>query len=239
MLVDKHTKETKMKTILAIAAVAIAAFIVVPALKGPYNRFKNEANEKLDAEFVVDNYKAEYVKLSQQRARVLESLNRFEVEKRVAQKKHAHAAAELSTAKSFLKSIGTSDMEAFNRAKSTYELARARAENFGTMAVTYEHAVKKLEKTLALVDSNMSKAKMNVDTLSSKKTMLDTMKVVNEAIENVSGVGDPSLATSVEKLDDDMLRESVKLEALGQQDPGTSAQVATEAEARAYLDSLD
>lgn len=47
---------------IAAGAVAIAVAIV-PALKGPYNRLKNTANEKLNDEFLVDNYKAEYVNL--------------------------------------------------------------------------------------------------------------------------------------------------------------------------------
>ena len=45
-----------MKTIIiSIIAVAVVAIIAIPALKGPINRLRNEANDKLNAEYVVDN----------------------------------------------------------------------------------------------------------------------------------------------------------------------------------------
>ena len=82
----------------------------------------------------------------------------------------------------------------------------------------------------------MAKAKLNVDTLSSKKTMLDTIKDVNRTIENMNGVGDTDLAINIEKLDDDTLRESIRLEALDATE--SSKKAMTEAEAKAYIDSL-
>ena len=45
----------------AIVAIVVA---IVPAIKGPYNRIRNEVNESLNQEFVVDNYKAEYIQHS-------------------------------------------------------------------------------------------------------------------------------------------------------------------------------
>ena len=56
------------------AAVVAAAVITIPALKGPYNRFKNTANEKLNDEFVVDNYKAEYVNLHEKKIEIKKNI---------------------------------------------------------------------------------------------------------------------------------------------------------------------
>lgn len=223
---------------LGIAAGIVAlAIILFPSIKGPVNHVRNEVNSKLDAEYVVDNYKAEYVALAGKRAKVLESLKKFKIERALASRKHDFACQEANAAKDSLRKIGTSDMKAFMQAKAAYEAVCTKASNFLALEHTYSNAVAKLEQTLALVDDNMAKAKLKVDTLSSKKTMLDTMKTVNKSIENLECLGDEALAFNVEKLDDDTLRETIKLEAF------SSAQVPvktmSEAEAKEYLDSLD
>lgn len=224
------------KTIGIIVGVAALAVVAVPALKGPFNRWRNEANERLTAEYVVDNYKAEYVKLHEQKAKLLESNTKFEVEKKVAQKKLAYANEKLKVAKENLQKIGTSDLKAFTQAKNAYEILKTESDNYAAMVKTYSQAMKKLEKTIALVDANMAKAKLNVDTLSAKKTLVDTIKSVNKSLENISGVGDSDLVVNVEKLDDDMLRESIKLETLDNIEK--PAKPMAEADAKAYLESL-
>lgn len=227
---------TKTAVLVGVGVAVAAAFIAVPALKGPVNRWRLEANEKLGAEYVVDNYKAEYVSLHEKRMKVNEAIQKFTVEKTVAEKKLAATEKEAEAAKSKLIAVGASDLKKFTAAKDLYESLLVKAENFKTMSATYAKAVKQLEQSLALIDTNMAKAKLNVDTLSSKKTMLDTVKSVNKSIENLNGVGETDLAVNVEKLDDDMLRESVKLDALS--DNGKPSVQMTEADAKAYLDSL-
>ena len=224
------------KTIGIIIGVVAIAIIFVPAIKGPFNRWRNEANEKLNAEYVVDNYKVEYVKLHDQRAKLLESKTKFEVEKKVAQKKLSYANEKLNAAKVNLQTVGTSNLKTFAQAKNAYELMKTEVGNYTTMVKTYSQAMKKLDKTIALVDSNMAKAKLNVDTLSAKKTLVDTIKSVNKSLENISGVGDSELAVNVEKLDDDMLRESIKLETLDNSEHMSKPM--TEAEAKTYLENL-
>lgn len=226
------------KTTIGIVVAAVAAAVVaVPALKGPFNRIRNEANEKLNAEYVVDNYKAEYVSLHEKRGKVAEAVQKFGVEKAVAAKKLEVAKKKADAAKAALKAAGTSDMKEFARLRDAYETANVEVENFKVMVGTYAKAVKKLEKSLALIDANMAKAKLNVDTLSSKKVMLDTIRSVNKSIENMNGVGDTELAVNVEKLDDDMLRESIRLEALDSMNKGPAAPM-TEADAKAYIEGL-
>lgn len=229
-----------MTTIVKIGigvAAAVAVVAIFPAIKGPYNRLKNEVNEKLDAEYVVDNYKAEYVALHDKRGKVIESLNKFTIEKKVAEKKLDNVRDKIELAKKTLKDIGTSDLKAFTRAKDVYETLLVETSNFEAMIKTYDQAIAKLNSSLALIESNMAKAKLNVDTLSSKKVLVDTIKTVNKSIENINGIGDSALAVNVEKLDDDMLRESIKLEALN---TGNSpkAEAVTQESAKAYLDAL-
>ena len=86
-----------------------------------------------------------------------------------------------------------------------------------------------------MLNNNMSKVKANVATLESKKIMLDSIKEVNHVIEEVNCINGGTLALNVEKLDDNILRESIKLEVLADDNDPV---VATEAEAKTYIDSL-
>jgi hypothetical protein len=224
-----------MKTIIiSTIAVAVVAIIAIPALKGPINRLRNEANDKLNAEYVVDNYKAEYVAMYDKRVQLLEAVSKFTIEKKVAEKKREQAMKEVAVLAKQLKDAGTADMKKFASLKSVYDVRKSEADNYATMITTYEQALVKLEKSKQLLDVNMAKAKHNVDVLSSKKTMLDTIKTVNKSIANVTGIGDTDLAINLEKLDDDTIRESVKLETF---DADVSPTM-NEAEAKAFIDTL-
>lgn len=224
------------KVVIVAGAIALVV-ILFPSVVGPVNHVRNEVNGKLDAEYVVDNYKAKYVALAGKRAKVLESLKKFKIEEELASRKYAFACSEATAAKDSLRKIGTADMKAFMQAKAAYEAVCAKASRFFALKHTYSNAVAKLEQTLALVDDNMAKAKLKIDMLSSKKTMLDTMKTVNKSIEDLECVGDEALAFNVEKLDDDTLRESIKLEAFSAAQVPEKAM--TEAEAKEFLKSLD
>jgi hypothetical protein len=223
-----------MKTLIIASIVVVAAVIAIPALKGPVNRLRNEANDKLNAEFVVDNYKAEYVAMHDKRAKLIESISKFNIEKKVAEKKREQATKEIEVFAKQLKTIGTSDMKKFTTLKGMYDVKKSEVDNYAIMITTYDQALVKLEKSKQLLDVNMTKAKHNVDVLTSKKTMLDTIKSVNNSIENVIGIGDKDLAINLEKLNDDTIRESVKLETF---DADVSP-VMNETEAKAFIDSL-
>lgn len=226
-----------MKTlfITSIIAVAVAvAVFTIPALKGPVNRLRMEANDKLNAEFVVDNYKAEYVAMHDKRAKLIESISKFNVEKKVTEKKIEQATKEIEVFAKQLKAVGTSDMKKFTTLKGLYDVKKSEVDNYAIMINTYDQALVKLEKSKQLLDVNMAKAKHNVDVITSKKTMLDTIKSVNTSIANVTGIGDKDLAINLEKLNDDTIRESVKLEAFDANVPS----VMNETEAKAFIDSL-
>ena len=215
----------------AIVAIVVA---IVPAIKGPYNRIRNEVNESLNQEFVVDNYKAEYIDLHSKKVAIVKNISKFNLETKVAEKKLAYALDKLNVAKDKLRKIGTADMTAFNRAKEQYEILSTEVNNYNTMIGVYSNALVKLEKSLAVVDSNMNKAKTNVATLESKKILVDSIKQVNKTVENLKGIGDSELGANVEKLDDDMLRESIKLEALHEDE----SPAMTKAEAEEFLKTL-
>lgn len=225
--------KTLIKVGIAVGVVAIA-FTIVPALKGPYNRAKIAANDKLNAEFVVDNYKAEYIELHSKKVAVVQNIQKFRMEQKVTDKKLAYAIDKRDIAKKNLIAVGTSDISSFNRAKDAYETAKIEVENFVAMGQAYSNAVAKLEDTLYLIETNMSKAKANVTALESKKMLVDSIKSVNKTVESINGVGDSDLGVSIEKLDDDVLRESIKLEALRE----TTAPTMDKAQADAYLQNL-
>lgn len=224
---------TLAKVGIGVGVVALAA-IIFPSLKGPYNRIKSTVNEKLDSEFVVDNYKAEYVNLYDKRAEVVNNLNKLSIEARVTQKKLEYAVQKQAAAKAKLVETGTDDLRKFSVAKDAYESAEAETKNLETMLAAYNNAVKKLEDAIQVIDVNMSKTKANVATLESKKTLVDSLKAVNKTVETVNGLGEGTLGFNVEKLDDDALRESIKLEAL----KNGPEPVLDKAAAEAYLKSL-
>ena len=220
---------TKTEIIVTIG-IAVAVAVICPALKGPYNRLKNNANEALNDEFVVDNYKAEYIKLHEKKTQIKKSLEKLSVDQAVNAKKTAYAKDKLASAKSALLSIGTTDLSKFNYAKDIYETAKTEVQNLETMAVVYSNAVSKLQTSLQLVESSMQKAKTNVDALSSKKALVENMKAVNETVESLRGVGDDhGMNAALEKLDENAIRESIKLEALSEDSmPKTTSKEAAE-----------
>ena len=218
---------------IGIVAVVVAAF---PALKGPYNRLKTTMSEKLNDEFVVDNYKVEYVKLHDKSIEIKKNLDKFVLESKVNAKKLENAHAKINVAKSKLLAVDVSNLTEFNHLKDAYESMKIEVSNLEAMSGVYSNAIAKLKTSLNLIEANMRKAKMNVDTLASKKTLVDSIQAVNSAIENLNGVGDANLSISVEKLDDAALRESIKLEALSETSLPKST--TSEAEAKAYIDAL-
>lgn len=220
-----------------VAAIIGAVVALVPAIKGPFNRIRNEANEKLNDEYVVDNYKVEYVKLNDKKVEIKHNIDKFNVEQKVVAKKLENNKAKLEAAKKKLKEIGTSDLAAFNRAKDIYESLKLEHENLVVIGNVYSNTIVKLETSLALVEENMRKAKSNVDVLSTKKALVESVKGANDIVANLQGIGeDASLGIALEKLDETALRESIKLEALSE----TSVQKSSlsEADAKAYLEAL-
>lgn len=226
---------TLVKVAIGVAAVS-GLVALVPAIKGPFNRARNELNEKLDAEYVVDNYKAEYVKLYKAKGEVAKKLSDIKTNKSVAEKKLVYATETYTKAKQKVIETGTSDMKKFNIARDFCESKRLEVENLTTMIGVYSNAVVKLEASLNLVEANMRKVKYNVDTLAAKKTLVDSVKSVNECVENLSGIGATDMAVSVEKLNDSALRESIKLEVLT--DQNASDVVSSKEDAEAYINSL-
>lgn len=237
--INKSKRKKQMTTLVKVgvgAGLVAAAVFAVPALKGPWNWAKTELSDKLNDKFVVENYKVEYVKLYDKKNEVKKNLDKFIVERKVNAKKFDNAYAKVNCIKGKLIESNASNLAEFNRMKNEYETCKAKLENLQKLDVVYSNAIAKLETSYALIESNMQKAKMNVDILSSKKTLVDSVRSVNNVIENINGIGDENLSISVEKLDDDALRESIKLEVFA--DTAMPKSTMTEAEAKAYIDSL-
>lgn len=228
-----------MKTALIVVGcigVLATACTVFPALKGPVNRIKNTATEKLNEEYLVDNYKAEYVKLAEKKHNIKKMITDFTAKKVYNENKLKEAAKAEKLAKEALVQTGTSDLRKFKTSKDVYESAKLNTSNLRTLVKSYSDGLVKLQRTLEIVESNMSKAKMNVETLASKKTLVDTVKDINKTLENIKGTGDPTIGVVQEKLEEERIKQDIKLQVL-EEDTGTSTSM-TKAEAEAYLKSI-
>lgn len=228
---------TTTKVIIAVVTGVVLgtlAFTFVPGIKGPFNRAVVTANEKLDDEYVVDNYKAEAISLVEKRRGVVANLKKFTAEQKVAEKKLDYAKAKEGAAKENLLNTGTEDLAKFNRAKEAYELSKTEVQNLTVLVNVYTSAIDKLNDTLGIIDGNIGRCRVNVATLQSKKAMADSLKSVNSTIENLSGIGeDHNLGTSLERLDDTILTESIKIEAMG-----ANTSVGSKEAANAYIESI-
>lgn len=216
-------------------AVVVGIVIVFPSLKGPYNRIKNNVNEKLNDEYCVDNYKATYVNLHDKKVECEKSIAKFNIETKVLTKKIEYSRTKAENAKNLLKTVNPSDLDSFSRAKSTYETFLTEIKNYEIMLKAYSDSIAKLERTKKLIETNMIKAKANVSSLESKKECVDTLKSVNGIVEDLKGVGNVELSESIERLDDSMVRESIKCESLSDEDTDNS----TEEDNKKYLEGLN
>jgi len=201
------------KIAIIVGVIALVVFLF-PGVKGAYYRVKHNVDDKLNEEFTVDNYKQLYIELHDKKVDCMESLQKFKVEQAVANRRAAYAVQQADILRSKLQEIGTSDPHAFARTREQYELTLAQIENFNNMNIAYSNAIAKLNQSLNLIKSNMSKSKMNIASLESKKECVDTLKAVNSIVEDINGVGNSDVTLSIEKLKDDELRESVKLETM-------------------------
>jgi hypothetical protein len=225
-----------MLIVVGCIGVLATAYIICPALMGPVNRVKNTATEKLNEEYLVDNYKAEYVKLAEKRHDIKNMITDFTAKKVYNENKLKEATRAEKLAKEALVQTGTSDLHKFRRSKDVYESAKLNASNLRTLVKSYSDGLVKLQRTLEIVESNMSKAKMNVETLASKKTLVDTVKDINKTLENIKGTGDPAIGVVQEKLEEERIKQDIKLQVLNE-DAGISSTM-TKAEAEAYLKTI-
>lgn len=204
----------KYLLISIITLIVAGSCIFGSSLMGPVNRIKNTVDDKLNAEFVVDNYKAEYNKLFSNKTTLLNSIHAYNVEKRVIEKKLNLSENELNTLSKHIKHNGLSDLKKINKLKHMWNTKQNEISTYHTMLCTYSNAIIKLEKALECTNINLIKTEHNINVLESKKQLVDTLKIVNSTVENLTRVGNSDLTINLEKLEDDVLRESIKLETL-------------------------
>lgn len=202
------------KKVIIVGGVIVLLLIVFPSLKGAFYHVRNTVNDDMNDRFVVDNYKQKYVELHDRKVECEKSIRKFTVEQTLNDRKVRSLEEQSELLKAELIRIGTSDPEAFKRTREQYEIVNRQITNHRNISKTYSNALVKLNQTMKVLKSNLDRSKLNIASLESKKECVDTLKSVNSIVESVNGIGDSDLGVSVEKLNDDEIRETVRMETM-------------------------
>lgn len=212
------------KKVIIVSGVVVLLLIVFPSLKGAFYHLRNTVNDDLNDRFVVDNYKQKYVELHDRKVECEKSIRKFTVELTLNTRKVESLENQSKHLKAELIRIGASDPEAFKRTREQYEIVNRQVANHRNICSTYSNAITKLNQTMKVLKSNLDRSKLNIASLESKKECVDTLKSVNSIVEDVNGIGESDVGVSVEKLKDDEIRETVRMETMlePEQDSGMS-----------------
>jgi len=213
------------KKVIIIGGIILLLLIVFPSLKGAFYHMRNTVNDDLNDRFVVDNYKQKYVELHDRKVECEKSIRKFTVELTLNARKVESFEKQSELLKAELIRIGTSDPEEFRRTREQYEIVNRQLANHRNICGTYSNAIVKLNQTMKVLKTNLDRSKLNIASLESKKECVDTLKSVNSIVEDVNGIGESDVGVSVEKLKDDEIRETVRMETLiePEQESGMSA----------------
>ena len=223
------------KKVVIFGGAIVLLLIVFPSLKGAYHHVRNTVNDDLNDRFVVDNYKQKYVELHDRKVDCEKSIRKFTVERTLNGRKLESLEKQSELLKAELIRIGTSDPEAFRRTREQYEIVNAKIANHRSIGSTYSNALVKLNQTMRVLKANLDRSKLNIASLESKKECVDTLKSVNSIVEDVNGIGESDLGVSVEKLRDDEIRETVRMETLLDPEPDSRM---TSGDIEKYINSL-
>lgn len=224
-----------MKKVVIFGGAIVLLLIVFPSLKGAFYHMRNTVNDDLNDRFVVDNYKQKYVELHDKKVDCAKSIRKFTVEQTLNGRKIESLEKQSALLKAEIIRIGTSDPEAFRRTREQYEIVNAQIANHRNIQATYSNALVKLNHTMKVLKANLDRSKLNIASLESKKECVDTLKSVNSIVEDVNGIGESDLGVSVEKLKDDEIRETVRMETL--LEPELDSNMSTD-DIEKYINSL-
>lgn len=231
----------KTSTKFIIAGVIITIVLLLfPSIRFSAIRVRDKINDKLNSEFVVDNYKQKYVELNDKKCQIQKHLQKFQIDKKVATKKREYVENRSIVTKQKLIECDTTDLKKFNVLKTEYETLQNEVTNYDIILNSYDMAIKKLEDSLNMINANMSKAKANISTLESKKIIAESIKSVNNTIETITGVNDTDeLNVTIEKLDTDVLQETIKMEVLKENSDSLDYNNITSVEdAKKYIENI-
>lgn len=223
--------------IILLGILLIAFVAVMPKTTASIKNKITNIDQKISAEQVVENYQADYVRLTNKKQDIKKALNDFNVQIRVFEKKLENET-ELKNQlfKKLNEFCDSNDSKSFNICKTNYETQIQRIKALEDTIAGYKTAVEKLSNTLNTIDMNLVKAKMAVDTISSRKTMADNFSQLNTILKNLNGCGE-DISLELEQLDEKLITESAQLEVFQVEDERDLIPVTSKEDMQEYINS--
>lgn len=238
-----NNKKAGFHILISIFAIAILTAIFVMILpktsKTIANKIKN-VDEKISQENVVDNYKAEYDKLVAKKKDIEKMSIDFKSQIEVYTQKIKTENKILVEFKKLLERYQTENNPVYF--KSTllqYNSQKMKIETLKKIKSGCQTGLKNLEKALAKIDLSINEMRANLDTVAYKKLLTDAYKDINSMLESIKGIGTDGCSIDVEKLNEEFIREGVKMDILSQTDaPVVSDKPYTSEEMKKIVDGL-
>ena len=222
-----------IKLIAAVSVVTIAAvFVVFPPLRGPVRGARQTVNDKLNAEFVIENLEHDRSELRKKSCEIARQIEKINASVRLNTAKAARVSAEADAAKKRLIEAGTSDMRRFGMLKTVYETKKREADSLAKAAADAKKLQLSLESLKCETDKKYAETSAMCATAAHRKAFADLAESSMSLANSASG-GDVDLTVALDKLNERAETAEIRIEAAGMSDP-----VASPAEAQAYLDSL-
>ena len=230
-------------SIFLIAIFTTIFLIFLPKTSKTIANKVKQIDSKIAQENVVDNYKAEYAKLIDKKKDIQNMIIKFRTRIKIESDKYNVEEKMLTEYKKVLTRYQLeNDSVHFKATLIQYNSQKLKLETIARIKEGVTNGIKNLEKAIAKIDVAISEMRSNIDTVEYKKLLVDSYKEINSMLESIKGVDEnPESTFSIEKLNEDFIREGVKLDVLSDEAYNISTndvQVMSQDQMKKIIDSL-
>ena len=238
-----YSNKEGFNVIISIISIAILTTLFVIVLPKTSTVFVNKirsADEKISQTHIVDNYKAEYAKLIDKKKDIEKMTVNFRTQIEVYNKKIAIESTILKEFKKLLERYQIENNSVyFKTTLLQYNSQNMKIQTLKKIKSGCQTGLKNLEKALDKLDVSINEMKVNLDTVAYKKLLTDAYKDINSMLESIKGISTDGCTIDVEKLNEEFIREGVKMDVLSRTDtPDVSNKTYSPEEMKNIVDKL-